>query len=78
MPLTRIRLAAAALAVARVLFFLYSRVSWRGRERGGNSAYSEPEEGLKLSMLKLFLRADHKGPVRGSTCHALASAGRTV
>jgi len=27
--------------------------------------YSRPQEGLKLSTLKLFLKADHKGPVRG-------------
>jgi hypothetical protein len=38
-------------------------------------AYSRPEEGLKLSTLKLFLKADHKGPVRGSTRHALINAG---
>src|SRR5262249_31266028 len=39
-------------------------------------AYSRPEEGLKLSTLKLFLKADHKGPVRGLTRHALIRAGR--
>jgi hypothetical protein len=39
-------------------------------------AYSRPEEGLKLSTLKLFLRADHKGPVRGLTRHALIRAGQ--
>jgi hypothetical protein len=39
-------------------------------------AYSRPEEGLKLSTLKLFLKADHKGPVRNATRHALIEAGR--
>jgi hypothetical protein len=39
-------------------------------------AYSRPEAGLKLSTLKLFLQADHKGPVRGATRHALINAGR--
>jgi len=39
-------------------------------------AYSQPEDGLKLSTLKLFLKADHKGPVRGVTRHALINAGR--
>jgi hypothetical protein len=39
-------------------------------------AYGRPEEGLKLSALKLFLDADHKGPVRGSTRQALVAAGR--
>src|SRR5262245_32601102 len=39
-------------------------------------AYSRPEEGLKLSTLKLFLMADHKGPVRGVTRHGLIAAGR--
>jgi hypothetical protein len=38
--------------------------------------YSRPEEGLKLSTLKLFLKADHKGPVRGGPRHALINAGR--
>jgi len=40
------------------------------------NAYSRPEEGLKLSTLKLFLKPDHKGPVRGITRHALIKAGR--
>jgi hypothetical protein len=54
----------------------------RERHRKGESAaailkaYSRPEEGLKLSTLKLFLKADHKGPVRGATRHALINAGR--
>jgi hypothetical protein len=39
-------------------------------------AYSRPQEGLKLSTLKLFLKADHKGPVRGGPRHALINAGR--
>jgi hypothetical protein len=39
-------------------------------------AYGRPEEGLKLSTLKLFLKADHKGPVRGGSRHALVNAGR--
>ena len=38
--------------------------------------YSRPQEGLKLSTLKLFLKADHKGPVRGGPRHALINAGR--
>lgn len=54
----------------------------RERHRNGESAaailtaYSRPEEGLKLSTLKLFLKAEHKGPVRESTRHALVAAGR--
>jgi ribosomal protein L37E len=54
----------------------------RERHRNGESAaailnaYSRPEEGLKLSTLKLFLKADHKGPVRDATRHAIVSAGR--
>lgn len=38
--------------------------------------YSRPDEGLRLSTLKLFLKADHKGPVRGVTRHALIRAGQ--
>jgi hypothetical protein len=54
----------------------------RERHRRGESAaamlkaYSRPEEGLKLSTLKLFLQKDHKGPVRGVTRTALVRAGR--
>jgi hypothetical protein len=56
--------------------------SLQERHRQGESAaailkaYSRPEEGLKLSTLKLFLKADHKGPVRGNTRHALICAGQ--
>lgn len=56
--------------------------SLRERHSEGESAaailkaYSRPEEGLKLSTLKLFLDAGHKGPVRGSTRRALLAAGR--
>lgn len=54
----------------------------RERHRKGESAaaimkgYSRPDEGLKLSTLKLFLKADHKGPVRSATRDALIAAGR--
>jgi hypothetical protein len=39
-------------------------------------SYSRTQEGLKLSTLKLFLKADHKGPVRGGPRQALINAGR--
>jgi hypothetical protein len=54
----------------------------RDRHRHGESAasilkaYSRPEDRLKLSTLKLFLKADHKGPVREGVRHAVVSAGR--
>src|SRR5690606_26421887 len=54
----------------------------RERQDAGESpafmlkAYGRPEEGLKLSTLKLFLERDHKGPVRDATRRAVVSAGR--